>query len=429
MWIWISIALLVVLLLFFKLKGKNKDMNHSGIPKPIAEVSEETTIPKVDTPITEKEILEDRAMIGVKLSSSQHEIEAIKTNPSNSEKENPEQNTAIEVEFEKPQQPIKKDAANVKNKIQEIEAKIKIEIERRQAIPVSFPFLAVCSVLDLDPDSEDLAHEFIAEVYTRLRLQGQLIGHGPHKVPEHPPVRNMLESVMESAYEMLLYADDNAEVIRSYKPMLLSKQRSLTTRDQYGDEDLKPWFTFSSRFAVDKLKGVGSLKTFMEFFASDSHRSTVSAQGLADMFGHFTRVALIFIKSGPDDQDEAPITGVEYERMLQQEIEENFPEAHVSMTSATGDHGTDLIVDIKGIRIAIQAKYYQSAVGNAAVQEAFSGKGFYEADFAMVVCNSTFTRHAKELSEKINVILATTDNYIQLIRMLTEEDTANSAKE
>lgn len=167
----------------------------------------------------------------------------------------------------------------------------------------------------------------------------------------------------------------------------------------------------------------------MEFFASDSHRSTVSAQGLADMFGHFTRVALIFIKSGPDDQDEAPITGVEYERMLQQEIEENFPEAHVSMTSATGDHGTDLIVDIKGIRIAIQAKYYQSAVGNAAVQEAFSGKGFYEADFAMVVCNSTFTRHAKELSEKINVILATTDNYIQLIRMLTEEDTANSAKE
>lgn len=353
-------------------------------------------------------------MIEVKLSNLQEEAKATKTDTSNSEKEIHEQNAEAEVEFNKPQQAITKDTKNVKSKNQEIEAKIKIEVERRQAIPVTFPFLAVCSVLDLDPGSEDLAHEFITEIYTRLDLQGQ------HKAPEPHLVRDMLEYVMESAYEMLLYADENAEVIRNYKPMLLSKQRSLSTRDLYGDENLQPWFAFSSRFAVDKLKGVGPLKTFMEFFASDVQRSTVSAQGLADMFGHFTRVTLFFVKSESDAQDEEPITGVEYERMLQLEIEENFPEAHVSMTSATGDHGADLIVDIKGIRIAIQAKYYQSAVGNAAVQEAFSGKGFYEADFAMVVCNSTFTRHAKELSEKVNVILATSDNYIKLIRMLIE---------
>lgn len=411
MWIWILIALLGFFILFKKITKKGGSIDHSGIPKPIAEIP---APPKADATITENDFLGEKSMIEVKLSNLQEEAKATKTDTSNSEKEIPEQNAEAEVEFSKPKQAITKDTKNVKSKNQEIEAKIKIEVERRQATPVTFPFLAVCSVLDLDPGSENLAHEFITEIYTRLDLLGQ------HKAPEPPLVRDMLEYVMESAYEMLLYADENAEVIRNYMPMLLSKQRSLSTRDQYGDEDLQPWFTFSSRFAVDKLKGVGPLKTFMEFFASDVQRSTVSAQGLADMFGHFTRVALFFVKSESDEQDEAPITGVEYERMLQQEIEENFPEAHVSMTSATGDHGADLIVDIKGIRIVIQAKYYQSAVGNAAVQEAFSGKGFYEADFAMVVCNSTFTRHAKELSEKVNVILATSDNYIKLIRMIIE---------
>lgn len=420
MWIWLSIALLALLFLFSKAKRKNKFVGRQNVPKPIVEIAKEATPPKVNATISEKQILSSEALIEAKLGESQQDEKDSKSDDSITEKEGPEQSVETEVKFEKPRQAIEEDAEHVKGKIEAIEEKIKIEIERRQAIPLSFPFASVCYVLDLDAGSEDLAHEFIAEIYTKLSLQGQLNGRGPHKVPECPRVRNMLESVMESAYEMLLYADENVDVIRSYKPMLLSKQRALSTRDQYGDEDPQPWANFSSKFAVDKLKGVGPLKMFMEIFASDNERSTVNAQGLADMFGQFTRVSIILVKFWSDESDESPITGVDYERMLQQQIEENFPEAHVAMTSATGDHGSDLIVDIKGIRIAIQAKYYQSAVGNAAVQEAFSGKGFYEADFAMVVCNSTYTRHAKELSEKINVILATTDNYIQLINMLTE---------
>lgn len=305
-------------------------------------------------------------------------------------------------------------------KITKTEAKIRTEIERRQAIQESQPFLVVCAVLDLDPYSETLPHDFISEVYTRLRLQGQLVGQGPHKAPEHGPVRSMLEHVLEGVYEMLLHSDENFEIVRSYMPMLLSKRRSLTTRDQYGDEDSKPWVYFSSKFAVDKLKGVSTLKFFMENLASDSVRSTVSHQGLADMFGGFARMAIVILESSSGGSAAELMSGVEYEQMLRTKIEVAFPRAHVSTTVASGDHGSDLIVDINGKRIAIQAKYYQSAVGNAAVQEAFSGKGFYEADFAMVVCSSSFTRHAKELSEKLDVVLATTDNCIQLIESLVE---------
>ncbi len=303
-------------------------------------------------------------------------------------------------------------------KIPRIEAKILAEIQRRQAMQASQPFLVVCAVLDLDPYSETLPHDFISEVYTRLRLQGQLVGRGPHRIPEHGPVRSMLEHVLEGAYEMLLHSDENFEIVQSYMPMLLSKRRSLTTRDQYGDEDSKPWVRFSSKFAVDKLKGVSTLKFFMENLASDSVRSMVSHQGLADMFGSFARMAIVVLDSSSGSGAAELMSGVEYEQMLRTRIEVAFPQAHVSTTVASGDHGSDLIVDINRKRIAIQAKYYQSAVGNAAVQEAFSGKGFYEADFAMVVCNSSFTRHAKELSEKLDVVLATTDNCIQLIEAL-----------
>lgn len=303
-------------------------------------------------------------------------------------------------------------------KIPKIEAKIRTEIERRQAMQESQPFLVACAVLDLDPYSGTLPHDFISEVYTRLRLQGQLVGRGPHRIPEHGPVRSMLEHVLEGAYEMLLHSDENFEIVQSYMPMLLSKRRSLTTRDQYGDEDSKPWVHFSSKFAVDKLKGVSTLKFFMENLASDSVRSMVSHQGLADMFGGFARMAIVVLDSSSGRGAAELMSGVEYEQMLRTQIEVAFPQAHVSTTVASGDHGSDLIVDINGKRIAIQVKYYQSAVGNAAVQEAFSGKGFYEADFAMVVCNSSFTRHAKELSEKLDVVLATTDNCIQLIESL-----------
>lgn len=313
-------------------------------------------------------------------------------------------------------------------KIPKIEAKIRAEIERRQAIQESRPFLA-CAVLDLDSQSDTLPNEFISEVYTRLRLQGQLVDQGPHRIPGHGPVRSMLEHVLAGAYQMLLHSDENFEIVRSYMPMLLAKRRSLTTRDQYGDEDTKPWVHFSSRFAVDKLKGVSTLKIYMENLASQSERSTVSHQGLADMFGAFVRIAMVMLEFSAGNATSVPMSGVEYEQMLRKYIEGAFPQAHVSTTVASGDHGSDLIVDINGKRIAIQAKYYQSAVGNAAVQEAFSGKGFYEADFAMVVCNSSFTRHAKELSEKIGVVLATTDTCIQCIESLVGVKAAGSPQD
>ena len=139
MWLEIFIAVLVVLFLFAKIKGSSKNTTHFSPPRPLAEVAEEVITTKIVEQDAKKEIVEKTPVTEEKSNDSQ--------------------------------QASKKDTVIVKSKIQEIESKIKIEIERRQATSKSFPFLAVCSVLDLDPDSEDIAHEFIAEVYTSVVSQ------------------------------------------------------------------------------------------------------------------------------------------------------------------------------------------------------------------------------------------------------------------
>lgn len=53
-------------------------------------------------------------------------------------------------------------------------------------------------------------------------------------------------------------------------------------------------------------------------------------------------------------------------------------DAHV--TSGSGDQGVDVIAEKDGIRVGVQCKQYAGTVGNSAVQQIISGKGFYEVD-------------------------------------------------
>jgi restriction system protein len=67
-------------------------------------------------------------------------------------------------------------------------------------------------------------------------------------------------------------------------------------------------------------------------------------------------------------------------------------------TNKSGDFGVDIVATKKGISIAVQCKRMQSAVGEAAIQQAVAGMLHYKCNKSMVVTNSTFTRHAKALA-------------------------------
>lgn len=78
---------------------------------------------------------------------------------------------------------------------------------------------------------------------------------------------------------------------------------------------------------------------------------------------------------------------------------------NVSVTKGSGDQGIDILATKDGIKYGIQCKCYSSEVGNKAVQEAFSGKTFYNRHVGVVLTNNFFTTAAKELAEKNGIIL------------------------
>ena len=55
--------------------------------------------------------------------------------------------------------------------------------------------------------------------------------------------------------------------------------------------------------------------------------------------------------------------------------------------------------------MAYSAKCYSSDIGNKAVQEAFSGCRYYNCHVPVVMTNRYFTRQAKDLAQKTNVLL------------------------
>ena len=77
----------------------------------------------------------------------------------------------------------------------------------------------------------------------------------------------------------------------------------------------------------------------------------------------------------------------------------------IEVTKSSGDQGVDIIAYKHRKKYGIQCKYYTYPVGNKAVQEAYAGANFYDCDKAIVMTNTTFTRSATELAEKLEVEL------------------------
>lgn len=88
---------------------------------------------------------------------------------------------------------------------------------------------------------------------------------------------------------------------------------------------------------------------------------------------------------------------------------------NIEVTQGSGDHGIDILAEKDGITYAIQCKCYSSNIGNAAVQQAYTGKGFYHKDIAVVLTNRYFTPQAKEEAQALGVKLWNRDKLNELI--------------
>ena len=77
----------------------------------------------------------------------------------------------------------------------------------------------------------------------------------------------------------------------------------------------------------------------------------------------------------------------------------------VKETPSTGDQGVDLIASIYNLRVCIQCKNHEKALGNKAVQEIASGKLYWKGTHAVLVSKSGFTKSAKKLAKANKVRL------------------------
>ena len=88
---------------------------------------------------------------------------------------------------------------------------------------------------------------------------------------------------------------------------------------------------------------------------------------------------------------------------------------NVEVTQGSGDHGIDILAEKDDISYAIQCKCYSSNIGNAAVQQAHTGKSLYHKDVAVVMTNRYFTQQAKEEATQLGVKLWDRDKLDDLI--------------
>jgi len=97
------------------------------------------------------------------------------------------------------------------------------------------------------------------------------------------------------------------------------------------------------------------------------------------------------------DRNWKAMRSIEFEQFLEEVF--TILGYSVETTAVTGDQGVDLIVEKRGVRIAVQVKGYLNSVSNAAVQEAFAGMAHYSCDALSVITNSGFQASAVSLSQ------------------------------
>ena len=97
------------------------------------------------------------------------------------------------------------------------------------------------------------------------------------------------------------------------------------------------------------------------------------------------------------------MNGIQYERSCAKYLS-MLGYKNITLTKASGDQGIDIIATKGNLKYGFQCKYYNRAVGNDAVQQAFSGIAYYKLDKAVVITNNV-SSGARKLAEEADVLL------------------------
>lgn len=190
-----------------------------------------------------------------------------------------------------------------------------------------------------------------------------------------------------------LKCNENADVL------FIKKQRLVKT-DSYGYEDLSAWVKEKKLFS-DKI-------TSKELsFKTDSFVSFVSQTLMADIIessivsyeqdkkNRLVNKNLSEIsnhKKGIDYEDECIAALKTYGWLI-------------NSTPITNDKGVDIEASKHGLKIVFQCKNWNKKAGTSSVQEIFTGKEIYNADFGIVLSESGLTSQAEQIAKELNIFI------------------------
>lgn len=198
--------------------------------------------------------------------------------------------------------------------------------------------------------------------------------------------------------------EDFRETISRHLPVLARKRNMLITKDDYGNVIFDKWIR-EKEYYIRKLNYFPLITPY--YSGMDAFDQSLILDGMINKFLQTSDIEII---------DVSDMTPTEYEHYCADILREQGWEARV--TQGSGDQGVDVIAEKNGIKIAVQCKKYSSPVGNKAVQEVTAGKGFYGADYGMVVTNNTYTASAKQLANSQLIFLLHHDDLYSVDELL-----------
>jgi restriction system protein len=215
--------------------------------------------------------------------------------------------------------------------------------------------------------------------------------------------------------ERSIYLNMQASIKKQMNALV--RQRQMLVRiDAYGNEITDKWHKEVARF-VDSVLLPGMSK---------SERARVQADQVT--FNRALNVLLIWPVADEAKRRtvgkcfDPTMNAREFEAHCARVLQSHGWQA--TTTAATGDQGADVIAEKQEHRVVLQAKLYNSPVGNKAVQEAHSAKFHYKASAAVVVTNSSFTASAQQLAQSTGVHLLHHSELPELEVMITDTDDA-----
>jgi len=182
--------------------------------------------------------------------------------------------------------------------------------------------------------------------------------------------------------------------IAGHEQALAKKRRQLVQQDAYGNENTQRWVKekkyFINTALVPHLSSLGysfDKKEMKQLYPSFDAAVEHVARRALSASGAITDIA----------------TGHDYEHFCARLLSKNG--FHASVTKASGDQGVDIIADYNGLCVVFQCKFSTSPVGNKAVQEVVAARIHEQADLAVVISNTTYTKSAEALAGTTGTIL------------------------